>query len=345
MNRPKIAIIGGMGYIGSSLGKHLASKFDIKVLDLKKPQKPIGYPCSFETCDVRKYETVRQSLEDVDLVIHTSIVQIPIINEQKKLGFEVNILGTQNVCKAVSENTRTRGLILSGSWHSIGEKHLQGVVDEEFGFKPDNVEERARLYALSKISQETIVRYYDEMSNKTFGIIRMGTVLGEGMPEKTAANIFIENALKGQPITPFSSSMFRPMLYVDVEDVSRAYENFANKILSEPKSENTNSLAHIFNVYYPEVVTILDIAIMVRNATTKLSNEEISPEIQIVKSAQPSPFTDSEKTLIKPNINKALHALNLGRLKSPQESIERLIASKMVALNFQDGEFNLALES
>ena len=35
---------------------------------------------------------------------------------------------------------------------------------------------RARLYALSKMAQEAIVRFYDEMSNKIFGIIRMGTV-------------------------------------------------------------------------------------------------------------------------------------------------------------------------
>jgi nucleoside-diphosphate-sugar epimerase len=36
------------------------------------------------------------------------------------------------------------------------------------------------------------------MSEKIFGIIRMGTVLGDGMLEKTAANIFIERALRGE---------------------------------------------------------------------------------------------------------------------------------------------------
>jgi len=50
---------------------------------------------------------------------------------------------------------------------------------------------------LAKIAQESIVRFYDEMSEKVFGIVRMGTVLGEGMPEKTAANIFITNGLRG----------------------------------------------------------------------------------------------------------------------------------------------------
>jgi nucleoside-diphosphate-sugar epimerase len=36
-----------------------------------------------------------------------------------------------------------------------------------------------------------------------YGIIRLGTVLGEGMPEKTAANIFIDKGLKGEPLTSY----------------------------------------------------------------------------------------------------------------------------------------------
>ena len=67
---------------------------------------------------------------------------------------------------------------MCGTWHTIGERDLRGTVDEEFGFRPDKVEKRARLYALSKIAQESIVRYFDEMSEKVFGIIRLGTALG-----------------------------------------------------------------------------------------------------------------------------------------------------------------------
>jgi UDP-glucose 4-epimerase len=143
----------------------------------------------------------------------------------------VNVIGTQNVRRAVDENPQMKGVILASSWHTIGESGVEGVIDEEFGFRPDRVEDRARLYALSKIAQESIVRFYDEMSGKVFGIIRMGTVLGDGMPEKTAANIFIERALRGETITPYKHSMYRPMLYVDIEDVCLAYERFAIKIL------------------------------------------------------------------------------------------------------------------
>ena len=243
LRRWVVGVTGGAGYIGSSLAKHFAKSFDVKVLDVKVPKHRFGDSVSFQMCDVRNYVEVEKALEDVDLVIHTAIVQIPVINERRRLGYEVDFLGTQNVCRAVDESSRVKGLILTGSWHTVGERELRGVIDEEFGFRPDKVEGRARLYALAKIAQESVVRFYDEMSEKVFGIIRMGTVLGEGMPEKTAANIFIDSGLRGKPLTPFRHSMFRPMLYVDVDDVCRAYENFASKILNGEVSQEGNSLA------------------------------------------------------------------------------------------------------
>ncbi len=209
-----IAIVGGSGFISSWIARHFSQKFEVTILDVKKPTKDLERFAKYAFCDVRDYDDVLKGLADADLVIHTAIIQIPLINEQKRLGYDVNVIGTQNVCRAVKEASRAKGMILSGSWHTIGERDLKGVIDEEFGFRPDKVEDRARLYAISKIAQEAIVRFYDEIYEKTYGIIRMGTVLGEGMPEKTAANIFIEKGLKGDPITPFKHSMYKGLCFM-----------------------------------------------------------------------------------------------------------------------------------
>lgn len=329
MYRWCVGITGGAGYIGSSLAKHFVRAFNVKLLDVRVPKQRFDDAVSFQMCDVRNYGEVKKALEDVDLVIHAAIVQIPLINEDKRLGYDVNLLGTQNVCRGVDENSRVKGLILAGSWHTVGERELRGVIDEEFGFRPDKVEDRARLYALTKIAQESVVRFYDEMSGKVFGIVRMGTVLGEGMPEKTAANIFVESGLRGKPLTPFKHSMFRPMLYVDVGDVCRAYENFAIKILNGEVKEEDNSLAHTFNVYYPEPVTILELAEIVRGAIVKYSDGRIEPEIEVVDSGQPTMFSEEDKELVRVDVSKALNFLGLGRLKSPKESIEELVKSRV----------------
>ncbi len=329
----KIGILGGSGFVGSALARHLGKSFSVKILDMKPMAKDVKGNTEYQQCDVRKYGAVKHGLKDVDLAIHAAIVQIPLINEMKRLGYEVNILGTQNVCKAVTQIQSIRGMILTGSWHVVGERELRGVIDEEFGFRPDKVEERARLYALCKIGQETIVRVYDGMSEKTYGVIRMGTVLGRGMPEKTAAAIFLTSGLQGKPITPFKHSMYRPMLYTDVNDVCKAFEVCAKRLLDGEVHKERTGLSHIVNVCWPKPITILQLAEIVKDAIIKHSNGKIEPEIKIVDKGRPILFTPEDKDLIKVDLFRAKSLLGLNRMTNPRETIEKLVKAEIAKLN------------
>jgi UDP-glucose 4-epimerase len=173
-----------------------------------------------------------------------------------------------------------------------------------------------------------MVRYYDEISDKVYGIVRMGTVLGEGMPEKTAANIFIENGLKGKPLTPFKHSMHRPMLYVDVNDVCYAFEAYARKIL-EGEAKKGNSLDHIINVYYPEPITILELAEIVKNAIAKLTNGIVVPRIEIVDQGTKQLFHENDKIKFKVDITKSFKILGINKPTHPRETIERIIRFRL----------------
>lgn len=327
MHNFKIGIIGGSGYIGTNLARRLCKQFNVRVIDVRLPE---GVPekVKFISCDITKYKELSSVVEDLDILIHTAIIQIPLINHKKRLAYEVNVIGTQNVCRVVDETPRIKGMILAGSWHVIGERGLKGTIDEEFGFRPDKVEDRARLYAISKICQESITRFYSEMSEKVYGIIRQGTVLGVGMPGKTAANIFIENGLKGKPITPFKHSMYRPMLYVDIEDICRAFSIFCKTILEGKMSKSNNSLDSIFNLYYPEPMTILELAETIRDSIIKVTDGEIRPKIEIVDRGMPLAFDEKDKEQIKVDMNKVLHNLGLKSLTHPIESIGRIILDK-----------------
>lgn len=329
--KPKIAIVGGSGFVGKSLASFLLKDFDVKILDVKPIPEDLKGFVKYAHCDIRNYQETANGLNDVNLVIHAAIVQIPLINEDKSLGYEVNVIGTQNICKAVEENPNIRGMILAGSWHTIGERELKGTINEEFGFRPDKVEDRARLYVLSKIAQESIVRFYDEMSDKIYGIIRMGTVLGQGMPEKTAANIFIERGLKEESITPYRHSMYRPMLYVDIEDICHAFETYSNKILSDEIVKSNNSLTHIVNVYYPEPLTILELAEIIRDCIIESTGGKVRPKIEIVDKGDPSPFTNKDKDYIKVDIEKARKLFGLEKLKSPRDSIREIVKLRVKA--------------
>jgi len=325
--RSKVGIFGGSGYIGSAIASSLKDKFEIEIFDLKEPS--IDMPdIAFRSCDIRESAQVQECAKDLDIIISTAIVQIPLINEQKRLGYEVNYIGTQNMCEAAYKNPKTKGFILAGTWHTIGERNLKGLVNEQFGFRPDMVEERARLYALSKIAQESIVRYYSEMSDKIFGIIRMGTVLGEGMPEKTAANIFIDHGLKGMSITPYKQSMYRPMLYADISDICKAYELFISKIVDGFLSKTSNSLDNIVNVYYPEPITIIDLANIVKETIMNETKNKVNPAIEIMDANQPMLFNEDDKEKITVDISKALKFLGLDRFKSPRESVENIVRNR-----------------
>jgi UDP-glucose 4-epimerase len=327
-----VGIFGGAGYVGSAIADRLKEEYEVQIFDLKK-SRTTATNVGFRTCDIREPVQVAECVKDLDVVVNTAIIQIPLINEQKRLGYEVNFIGTQNICEAVYNNRRTKGLILASSWHTIGERKLTGLINEEFGFRPDMVEERARLYALSKIAQESIVRYYSEMSDKIFGIIRMGTVLGEGMPEKTAANIFIDRGLKGMSITPYKHSMYRPMLYADVIDICTAYELFISKILEGSLSKTNNSLDNVVNVYYPEPITIIDLAKMTQETIIHETENRVNPMIEIVDANQPLMFNENDKEKITVDASKALKFLGLKRFKSPRESIERIVRSRCSEIN------------
>lgn len=329
---PRIGIIGGSGYIGTNLAKSFCKQFNVKVIDVRPPEE-VPENVEFISCNITNYEELSSAVDNLDILIHTAIIQIPLINDKKRLAYEVNVIGTQNVCRVVDETPRIKGFVLAGSWHVIGERGLKGTIDEEFGFRPDKVEDRARLYAISKICQESITRFYSEMSEKIYGVIRQGTVLGVGMPEKTAANIFIENGLKGKPITPFKHSMYRPMLYVDIDDVCRAFKIFCTKIIEGKMSTNNNSLDSIFNLYYPEPITILELAETVRDSIIKTTDGEIRPEIEIVDRGMPLAFDEKDKELIKVDMNKVLDGLGLKSLTHPRESINRIILDKLSTKN------------
>lgn len=325
-----IAITGGLGFVGSALAKHLSSRFDVKILDNRVPGPSNAIDkLDFVKCDVTKYDEIKHALADADLAIHTAIVQIPAINEHSRLGYEVNVLGTQNVCEVVRENAATKGVIVTGSWHTIGEK-TEGYINESFGLRPDMVESRARLYALSKVAQEAIVRLFAETSsNKTYGIIRLGTTLGENMPKGTAASTFIDKALKGEQLTPYEHSMHRPMLYVDVMDICRAFESFAFKILDGKLAHTGNSLENIVNVYYPVPISILDLANMVRESVMDCSNGRLRPQVSIMKTDQPSLNSPNDKSMMKVDVSKAKNFLGLDRLASPREVIDRIVESRL----------------
>lgn len=317
-----IAIVGGSGYIGSSIAKHLSKSFDVMILD-RVPHRDLNLP--FRFCDIRDEESLINSLNGCDLVINTAIIQLPRINEIKREAYEVNVLGLQNLCKVIEGSNSIKGLLHTSSWHVFGERNLSGVIDEGFGFRPDKVDDRARFYALCKITQEGIIRTISETSTKSYGILRVGTVLGERMSEQSAARMFIDSALREQPITPYKHSGYRPMLFVDIEDVCQAFATLATLTLANklPTSE-----ANIVNLFWPKPVTVIELARIVQCQIRSLDPRTKS-KVEIIDKGIPSIYARKDSGQTRVDISKARNVLGMHKLISPQESIRRILTNRL----------------
>jgi len=324
-----VAVVGA-GFVGSALAKYLSRHYRITTFDLN-PEPPLlkdAENIRHKTCDVTNYDEVKKKLEKPKVVIYTAIIQIPAINEVREQAYEVNVVGTHNVCKAVKEIAGTLGLVLSGSWHVFGERGYKETVDAAFGYRPDKVEDIARLYVISKMVQEGIVRFYDEMTEgKIFGVIRLGTVLGDSMPEKTAANIFLTKGLRGMPITPFRHTMYRPMLYVSIDDACRVFHSYIDKIINGSVAKGTSG-DHIFNLFYPDPMTILELAETVKEAVVTCTKGKVVPEIKIVDKGLPELFASDEKGTLQVDISHTMNFFNIRKLKSPEQSINEIVSKR-----------------
>jgi len=323
-------LIVGCGFIGSTLAKFFSERHQVTTLDVvPQPESLKNHEIPHKIVDIRNSKFLKKEIGNPEVIIHTAIIQIPLITKDKKLGYDVNVIGTQNLCEIVSSTPEITGMILISSWHTYGEKDLSGVLKEDVGYFPDNVEDRAKLYALSKTIQECIVRFFDEKENgKIFGAIKIGTALGEDMPKGTAANVFIEKALSGEPITPFKHSMNRPMFYVSVNDICKTMEKFVSYIVSK-NPQSPNSIDHIMNLAYPNPISILDLAHIVQKSIQTLSAGKINPKVSIIDKSIPEIGDPDDKNKISFDISKIKNYFKIDSLEKPEDTINKLIKYRM----------------
>jgi len=328
-----IAVVG-CGFVGTHLAKYLSKFYSIRTFDINPQSENMKrYNIPHKICDIRDKKDISKKLENPSIVIHTVATDVLKTDENKRLSYEINILGTQNVCEVVANHSNIRGLILTSSWHVFGEQELHGTINESFGYRPDKVEYRARLYALSKISQECIIRFFDEMfPKKYFGAIRLGTVLAEDMKDEIAVNLFINQALNGKEITPYKHSMHRPMLFITINDVCKAFKSFVEVIFSKEKTQ-TSSIEHIINLAHPNPMSILDVAEMIKRSIEKHSNGKIIPIVSIVDKNLPQFFDVEDKNRINFDITKIHNFLKIDKLIEPKMFIDNLIKKRISELS------------
>lgn len=246
----KVVIVGGCGFLGTALAKHMSSQeHQITVLDCQGSSDVAPY-FSFDLLKQNPFKFV----DNADLVVNCAIVQVPQINGDPWLGYAVNVRGLQKLLDAV-EQSRCGGLVHVSSWE------VQETVCEE----------RSQFYRQTKVIQEKLVEWFRLAGKKRYGVVRIGTLLGEGMNPDTAASIFIEKALKGEAVTPYSHSLMRQLHYLDILDAQRLITQYCVDLMDDKAPE-------LATFYHPMPVSIWDLAQSV-HCLTGCEVQVVSPKV------------------------------------------------------------------
>ena len=331
MKSTKIAIVG-CGFLGTSLAKYLKDFFSVTTFDVfPQPKLLQNYNIEHKICDITNFNQLQEKIETTSIIIHTvatNLANIP----SNSLAYDINIKGIQNVCETVSKNESIRGMILCSSWHVYGDQDISGNISEDYGYRPDKVEERAKIYALSKVIQDCIVRFFGKkQDDKIFGIFRLGTILDYNMRDDTAAGKFIIKALAGDDVTPYKHSMNKPMFFISMNDVCKSFKSFIDYILTKDK-KNIPNIDHIFNLMYPTSMKIIDLANSIINSVKKNSNGKILPKLSIVDlgiEETDSQIQHQARDMIQIDISKINEYLNISSLTKPEDVIDQIIRSRL----------------
>lgn len=149
---------------------------------------------AFRIGDVRDYSSVLYHLRDADVVFNAAAMkQVPICEYAPFEGILTNVVGAQNIVRAIRENDLSVELVVG--------------ISTDKACKPVNV------MGMTKALQERIFAQANLGSNRTrFVCVRYGNVIGS---RGSVIPLFLEQIRTGGPVTITTRAMTRFLLTMD----------------------------------------------------------------------------------------------------------------------------------
>jgi nucleoside-diphosphate-sugar epimerase len=309
IQRKRVLLTGGAGFIGSALAARLVADNDVVILDNGQrdaltSSELLQHPnLCFIRGDVLDPGTVDEAMRGCDIVVHlAAIAGVDTVLRMPVTTMRVNMLGTCNVLEAA---VRAGGVA----------RFVDFSTSEVFGAYAYKVREgdltalgavgEARwTYAVSKLATEHLAHNY----YKQFGLpaisVRPFNIYGPGQVGEGAIHRFIVQALRQEDITIHNDgSQIRAWCYVD---------DMVDGLLAT--LERSEAVGHAFNIGNPRsVVTIYSLA---------------SQIVQLSGSRSKLVFTkwdNADVELRIPNIDKARQLLGFEPRVDLEEGLGRTI--------------------
>jgi nucleoside-diphosphate-sugar epimerase len=319
----KVLVTGGAGFIGSHLCEALLERGDeVYVIDdlstgrydnirhLKS--NPFFHLTVGSILDVPSLPPL---VEAADVVYHlAAVVGVQNIIELPVDTIETNILGSHNVLNLAA---RYNKLCVLASTSEVYGKSTRYPFSEDDDSVYGPTTKSRWSYACSKAVDEFLALAYHNARGLPVIIARMFNTTGPRQTGRYGMVLprFVDQALRGEPITVFGSGN-QSRCFADVSDVVRALLLLV---------EHPQAVGQVFNIGNPEEITIYNLAREVKRLTGSSSEIKLVPYDEAY---QPG-FEDMERRV--PSIEKISALVGYKPRVRLQEIIQRVIDSKRQA--------------
>lgn len=248
----KVLITGGAGFVGSHLVEHFQGRAEIRVLDNLRSgyrENLDGLDCEFIEGSVTDRAAVRKAVQGVDYVFHlAAMISVPESMKNPVECVENNTTGTLIILEEAA-GAGVKKLCFSSSAAVYGDNPVMPKTEEM-------LPEPKSPYAVTKLDGEYYCRIFRDEGRLNTVCMRYFNVFGPRQDPTSqyaaAVPIFIEKALKNEPLTVFGDGeQTRDFVYV--KDVVAA-----NVFLAEHAE-----LSGVYNVASGKSMTVNELALKI----------------------------------------------------------------------------------
>jgi nucleoside-diphosphate-sugar epimerase len=271
MERRKILVFGGAGYIGTQLTSHLLNAgFDVTVFDTfwygNNVKVGDGVPIAhFLKGDIRDLNAVRKALVGITDVIHLACISNdPSFDLDPELGKSINLNSFKPLVLVAKQSGVKRFIFASSS-------SVYGVKEEEKVTELLSLEPLTDYSKFKVICEEIILE--NNSNDFVCTVFRPATVCGFSFRQRfdLSVNILTNHAISRNEILVFGGNQQRPNLHI--EDMCRAYSH----VLNQPTAAITGKIYNVGgeNLSLDEIAAKVKIVTKMTGAIVHQSSDDL----------------------------------------------------------------------